>query len=368
MKHFSLIILAVILFSCANKPKDLPVLDLAATINKQSPDTFTWNSIAEHISYTSIETRPDALLSQSVYISYIGDDSYCLVDNSMGSIFLTDKNGSIISSLARRGRGPGEYTNIAYVHVDESDSTIQVFDITGANKHIVYDLTGNLIKETSLTDRVIGFPIRMTKNYFVMRGNMHKTTDYKVYITDKDLNVGKGLFPLGPVSSGFERMVLLNQFSANINQDMAIVNFAQQDTVFSITDQGAAPLFILNKGAYRLPEESGKSFQDPSVPYIQNVSLAILPKHYLIRYMLSGTLFDEVWGRADNRLVARFSIENGEAGYPLVLPSGKTIRVPQSSVSGNTVGLLVPAYQLVGEIEGIREDDNPVIVVVDLKK
>ena len=39
----------------------LPVLDMGATIGKQVPDTFTWNSVAKKITYVPISTSPDAL-------------------------------------------------------------------------------------------------------------------------------------------------------------------------------------------------------------------------------------------------------------------------------------------------------------------
>ena len=129
----------------------LPVLDMGATIGKQVPDTFTWNSVAKKITYVPISTSPDALFG-SAQLVHIDNDFYCMVDHQTGTIFYSDKTGKIIHSFSRKGQGPGEYAGLTYVSMNSEDSTIRVFD-QRSEKYIVYDLAGNCLKETLMKDK-----------------------------------------------------------------------------------------------------------------------------------------------------------------------------------------------------------------------
>lgn len=348
--------------------KSLPVLDMEAAIGKQVPDTFTWNGIAKRITYVPISTPADKLFGSAQPV-YVDNTMYCAVDHKTGTVFRTDKKGKVISSFSRKGHGPGEYNMLTYVHVNQTDSTIEVFDQRGG-RHIVYDLDGNLIREIFLKEKGLDTPILISDNYIVARGQ--NNTTHKLYIADKDFNIRKSLFPMDTTLTEMQRLNLTWQLNYCRNRDFAVINFANEDTVFTVTESGAQPLCIFKKGVYNIPEEELKNPTEASgfdSDYIRTMWLSSIPGYYLISYVRKDNFWDEIWRKSDNQIVSRFSNEDGEFGFPLRLPSGKKIRIDARNlyIKGNLVVTSIDAIVAVeGKIPDVDEDDNPVLVVMEI--
>ena len=59
--------------------------------------------------------------------------------------------------------------------------------------------------------------------------------------------------------------------------------------------------------------------------------------------------------------------EGDSKGINFVFPSGNMIRTIPEYITNNQLGFLLPADQCVGEVEGVKEDDNQVLLVLDLR-
>lgn len=366
-----LIILSVVTGCKINldeKQKALPVLDLGAAINVQVPDTFTWNGIAKQISYIPLSTSSEALFG-GVQLVHISPDCYYMVDHKTKAIFQADKSGKVLHSFSKVGQGPGEYNMLSYVHVNMEDSVIQVFDQRG-NKFIVYDLVGNLVQDISLKGKEINTPILISDAYIVARGQ--ENANYKLYITDTKLNLQKRLFPIDTTLTEMERFSLAWQLNYCRNRDLAVIHFANEDTVFTVTGSGMQPLCIFKKGTYGLPAEEAKKPMEMTAegsPYIRSMWLSVVPDHYVITYMLKNLFYYEIWSKTDNKIVSRFSNKDGKWGIPFCLPSGEKIYLDTRSlyVNGNTVAAFIDAATAVeGGIASVDEDDNPVMIIMKL--
>ena len=100
--------------------------------------TFSWNSIAEEITYIPIETSDEILLGEAVSVVHVSDDSYYVTDMQTYTIYRIDKNGKVISKFSRQGRGPGEFISLTYhdIHVNQEKEKIQVFDMSGMKRNV----------------------------------------------------------------------------------------------------------------------------------------------------------------------------------------------------------------------------------------
>lgn len=104
-------------------------------------------------------------------------------------------------------------------------------------------------------------------------------------------------------------------------------------------------------------------------PYLRSFWLSSIPGYYLVTYMRENRFYDEIWSRADHRILSRFSNENGEWGLPLCLPSGKKVRLNSRNlyINGNTVATFIDALTASdGQVPGVREEDNPVLIILTL--
>jgi len=339
------------------QPKDLPVLDISAVIERTVQNTFSWNSVAEQVTLIPIETTDDILFANPEIV-HISDDSYYLTDYRTNSIARVDRNGKVITSFSRQGQGPGEFAQMGTVHVNQEKGIIQMITTYGGMKRIEYDLTGNLIRETGLSGRGFSSVLFISDDYIVFNGPLRGVA-HKVYVTDTELNIVQSLFPKDPA-------LRTNVTSNTLNRDIAFIDLDEDETVFKITDKGAEPVFILKEGSYR-PDPGQSAMHINSDGYyailpsfIGMVGVGAFQNYYLIRYMRDVQAVYELWSKTDNRIVSR--------NFELTLPSGKKITkcVPHY-IYEDTIAFIIQAHRIFEEIEGMKEDDNPVIVHIKLK-
>lgn len=352
-----------------DKQTGLPILNLGTTIGCSVPDTFVWNNVAKKVSYLPVSTSDSVLLALARPV-YIGKDFHCMVDHKTSTVFRVDKKGKIISSFSKKGQGPGEYVNLTYIHVEPENRMVCVYD-QRRNKYIMYDLDGNFIQEISFAAKKINTPLLITSDYALVKG-VDSESEYKLYLTDKTFNIEKGIFPLDMSLTDQERLCLIWQVNYCRNRDQAIVHYADEDTVFTVTKEGIAPLCILEKGVYKLPQEKAKELLEltpEGSPYLRTMGLSLISNYYIVSYMLKNKLYDEIWDKASNRILSRFSNEGGKSGIPFRLPNGKKVWINTRSlyIDSNTVAFSISAdVASEGGVPGVGEDGNPVLVIMEL--
>ena len=81
----------------------------------------------------------------------------------------------------------------------------------------------------------------------------------------------------------------------------------------------------------------------------------------------------EIWSRKTNQIVSRSILTRPNQfttlrGIRFRFPSGTVIRLLPDYISGNKITFFIPADEAMGEIPGvkIREDDNPILMVMEL--
>ena len=74
------------------------------------------------------------------------------------SLIRTDLDGEIQCSFSHVGQGPGEYSMLTDVTVNEKAKTVSIFDIK-QQKLITYDFNGNLVREISAKEKGFDMPI-----------------------------------------------------------------------------------------------------------------------------------------------------------------------------------------------------------------
>ena len=349
-----------------DKQTILPVLDLGATIGYSVPDTFVWNNVAKRVSYLPVSTTDSVLLALARPV-YIGKDFHYMVDHKTSTVFRMDKKGKIISSFSKKGQGPGEYVDLTYVHVEPENRMVCVYD-QKRNKYIMYDLDGNFIHEISFAEKKINTPLLITSDYALVKG-VDSGSECKLYLTDKTFNIEKGIFPLDMSLTDMERLCLIWRINYCRNRDQAIVHYADEDTVFTVTKGGISPICILEKGAYKLPPEKAKELLAGDSPYLQAMGLSLISNHYVVSYLFKNKSYDEIWDKANNRILSRFSNEGGKFGIPFRLPNGKKTWINTRSlyIDSNAVAFSIGAdVASEGGVPGVDEDGNPVLVIMEL--
>lgn len=366
MNRILFIGIIAVITACGNRFANLPVLDLEASMSTghEFSGAFTLNDIMDVVDIIPIETRPDALIG-TANLLHIGKRHYYLRHDD--KISCIDRDGKIVCTISRQGRGPGEYLEPTVVDVNEDTSMIRVFDMRG-KKYITYDMDGLLIDKGSLGEKGFDIPRFIADDYMVVRGDGEG--DHRLYITDRNMNTPQGLFTMDTtVFDRSKRKVLALQVAVGSGGNEALVNLAKEDTLYRVTKWGITPEAILHKGRYRLPKEPLVTVVTPDTPtYFTSTIVNSSSDYYFITNLILGRIM-EIWNKADGQLIAHSDSRDGfdKFGFRFVFPTGGETRVSSFHHDGDTLAFIVDAVNTVDKVEGVKETDNPVIVVAKLK-
>jgi hypothetical protein len=362
MKKLTLFALLVMLIACGRDHADLPLFDLEAAMNGtlKASDSFTLNDIVEVVDIIPIETHPDKLIG-SANLRHIGKNHfYIRHDNAVSRI---DNQGNILTTISRQGRGPGEYLGLTMADFNESASTIRIFDQQG-DKYVTYNMGGEMIDEGSLSKKGVELPRFFGSDYMLMRGA--RRGNHRLWITDRDMNILHGLFPMDTTLTESDRLALTMQVGVgSAGGDEALVGIITGDTLYRVNKREVTPEAILHKGQYRRSEEPIFQITTPDSPhYFISTQVDAAGDYYFMRHITTKMLALEIWDKSGG-LIAHI---DSREGFRFAFPSGGETRVSWLHVSGDTVAFVVDAIDAAGSVEGVQEDDNPVIVVAKLKK
>jgi len=99
-----------------------------------------------------LETSKESALSHVVDIGFFGDN--LLVQDAGHRLLCFDRQGHFLFPVGMRGRGNGEYLRINAFAVNESDTTVTIFDET-SGRIITYDAIGELLESVRLDGKLL---------------------------------------------------------------------------------------------------------------------------------------------------------------------------------------------------------------------
>lgn len=352
----------------ATPQKATPVLNLAEVINSSVPDTFTWNSIARKVSIIPLETTTQSLFTEESSSIENIDGMILIADAKMNTMHCFDMNGKSTASFKHAGNGPGEYVYMSSVYVNKKDSTIMVYD-NNSLKMIIYNQKGKFISEQSMLEQQINLPMFVTDDTLVCRYTGEDSVQIRVYT--KDLKLVNAYFPHDSTQTIWEKSALVLTCCRSETTSQYILNKIASDTVFSINPNGCEPLFILKKGKYTYPKEEIPNFirQPAENPYITRIGINAIPGYFQIQYTYQGRIAVEMWNSNSEQIITRTYLKpenNYKGGFLYTFDSGNSIRLRPKYIYGNKIAFYISADQICNEIEGIKEDDNPALMIIEM--
>lgn len=143
MKNLIPLCLGVLLFiACTpnNHEQDTPyaVINLSDKVTevKQLP----LSDAVQKVDIVPLETTNESLLSDFIDQIEVTDKFIFIYESRTGEIFRFNRNGKFLNKIGKRGEGPGEYTYLRGIQIDESKD--ELYAITTANGIYVYDFEG----------------------------------------------------------------------------------------------------------------------------------------------------------------------------------------------------------------------------------
>jgi hypothetical protein len=255
----------LVLVACNQKQKPqndvsneaLPVLNLTKYIEKNVPDTFTWNSIQKKVTFVPLETTEASMLTDALKLAYIDENMIMIGDLKTNTILEYDHSGKFITQFNHLGNGPGEYLSFAGIYYSPFDSLISVYD-SDKSKWIQYSPKGLVLKSISTKKLFDGSTYYFKGNRIITRNFSGKS---RISIFDKNFNLIQGIFPLDTAQS-YKVLSTICSFSntSNTKDIMLYNNSVETDTIYAFSDTNVWPLFIVDKGDYVIPESERSDY------------------------------------------------------------------------------------------------------------
>jgi hypothetical protein len=390
MKNFYIIFLFMAISSCGQvkTPDDTPFI---IDPEKFPEDMITLSGIADDIKYIPLD---DTIPFEGIYsIEITAKNIYISMPNA--GIVKYDRQGNFEKVIARKGRGPGE---LLYGHtfvVDEGSKKVYVTDLY---KILVYTTEGTYLKDIS------------TKDYFITGADDIELSGSNLYLCDFGYMSGfkyhwvfldtTGKLVSAKITSDHTTGTVICGFSYKFNGNIYYSNILN-DTVFSVSpDFKARAAFLFSKGEYRWPVDYQlTSLKDMTLlfrllqmfetnrfvflrwSHMDKTAYLIIDKttkkaYQAYKNMKSGMVnyMPVIQNDLDCGLFTvygnvNYYAENGDE-YITYFVSPYELK---SHVSGDEFKNSVPKYpEKKKELEifanSLKETDNPVLVMVRLKK
>ena len=176
MKYlFSFLCLCCVLSVSAQKPV---VINLAKAIS-ESPKEIMLNELASDIRYVPLETTDDCLMNNEFYImQYTGEDIIT------SGIFHFDKNGKFLNKIGSKGQGPEEYLQGLFAFGDWKNKLLYVQNWTTLT---CYGFDGTFVRSVPTPQLNMGAAGLFYENHILYSNDIYyadKANPIQLYMVD----------------------------------------------------------------------------------------------------------------------------------------------------------------------------------------
>jgi hypothetical protein len=384
MKQIILLLFVVIIISCSNKKasflevvstSDVP-LDVYDT-KPQSENIVRLSSISDKIEYIPLEMKDDVIIGSIDKIE-VKDSLFYILDKKAQIIWCFDCAGKYKFKISRRGQGPGEYVKIYDFNIDHKNNSILILD-RDIRKILYYDMNGKYINDLRLEVSPSKFSLLENKMLFYTRGvdllmkNGNSDLGYNLFLTDKEGSILSKYFPYNESTDKLMGNNVLDNY-----EDRAIISYAMNDTIYEFDKNGnMINKLLFDFGKYRIPVEKINDSQ-MQLDYMNNPSYAkISDVFYSDRFMYATYAYGMrirfiLLDNKEKKLINGSLIENDIDFVSLLNPTpikiigNKALFIKEADAIFNQEKNNKKIYENIEQLSSLKEDDNPVIVVVHL--
>jgi len=357
------------------------------------------SEIASDIVYVPLETKSENLIKSVV--EYRFTDDFIFVKN-VNHVLMFDRKGNFIRQIGKPGRGPGEIGVIRNLSILEEEKQI-VVQTNWSRKLYFFNFEGEFLYSNESPD---------VKDVKILPDGKQLLFDSPNWGTEKYVFILRE-------SSGDTITAVNNHyfwenkigFASRVSYQLAIpfydydgstsMKFIYNDTVYNISGDSIVPEYMINMGRYKLKDEDRievlqvdfRRFLENSKGYRFASPFEAKEKLFIASLDFSDNKEENQWNMIYDRRSSSGNLVvdvQGEPGKIINDIDGGPDFWPLGTINDSTVYMVVMPYEIIGDdnkknlIENeaidiekkktflqlattIRENDNPILMVVNLK-
>lgn len=385
---FSFFFISVLLVGChSNQPvkHEAGLLQIPFEAGVQTERSVKLSQLADSVKLIALETNANCLLAKVKEGNILVAGRYIYILCSEGVLLFSD-DGKFVKSISKRGQGPGEYSGIRYIGVNEQLNRFYIFS---HGKAIVFTQDGDFLHECRIP---LGWQYAFVGDSCIasyIYNNTGQKTDRIVLTNLKGDTLKRykrsDLFTISSGMNYYMQTVLDTYFYTY--QNNTYFKEYYNDTVFKVTPDTLLPHLTLQMGKYALPLEKRFealdgdwfAFEKESAPYWR--PMVFEGTHWLLIPYTS-------WHLEPDQVVRRlaiynksseeyFSVKGGQIEndldgslpfYPTIRPGDDVLMQLWTATDILELAEENPDFLTDKRLQGLQEDSNPVLMIVYLKK
>ena len=344
------------------------------------------SDIADSVEYIRLETTDDCLVKGFKLTNIIKTTKYYIIPEAQ-KVFQFTLDGKFVRNIGRRGQGPGEFLYVTHIDANEKSNLISIY-CSSSQKMNFYNLeTGKFIYSVRSPYQGTSITSMYNDSTFISHvRNINGQKEIKLYFSDRKGKMLKSfnrpekfICPIAGASiSGYS-----DNYIYRYENEVCYKEY-ENDTVYVATPNELKKKYILNLGKYSIPVEhtlpfvaNVQKYHDVASGYIR--TNVVETKKYLFfpythwagkkmneqQYLIynkktkecfhikgdkiindtnHGMDFSPIWA-LDKDMIDIFSAHNI---YELAEKNPELLNHPQ--------------------LKDLKEDDNPVLMIVHLKR
>jgi len=345
----------LLLFSCKQEKEvhSIPVLNLTEVLDGNK--TIEFSDFVANIEMIPLETNEDILIGRISKV-ILSSEHLIVVHDNQCSVF--DLQGNFIRKISNRGQGPREYNYI--VNTALIGDVIYIFD---ESKVLTFNVDGTFLSSNTLSR--LDFVTVLDDHYIGYRANQSGSEKNKLFFFNRDWQPVDSI----PNHTQYENQSGITSTFFNNEAQMYRYHGAvhlkelANDTLFAVSsDRKMTPLYVMDLGEYAPKEEERYQLYNAQQPLFKGKKLftsiietdahlimkvGVMEKNRHILYNKETGSLENVAFKYNDEYKRRF---------------GNDFFNPKFVSEDNQVLI---THELNADIDN---DDNPVLVLVTLKK
>ncbi len=367
------------------KDSSLPTIDLVEAYDNRTEVSLS--TFAEAIEYIPLETVEESLIARGP-IFQVTDEN--IIVSAHQQVLAFDKSsGSFLRKVGTRGEGPGEFRQVDRYFDEGTDFTY----VNASNgKHLALNAIGeikhSLMVPSSDSTLVMGYAKINDSTFVGFHGNYNCNQKYKLVFfneSGEELKLTQN-HKTCLIENPNSFFIFFNEGIFAKSQSQIFFKETYNDTLFQIVNMNLIPEATFNSGNKGIPYEERLMYNSPEskLEFFETRLLDVNPQNIFFQLMTQSQTFNGVFNRETGETllsdIGRTEMHGFVNDLDNFLPFAPQYATDNNQLVGYIEAPDVLAWfkenpkkaaQLPDNLKklgGMKPDDNPVVMIVDLKE